>query len=190
LLTTEGATIAGFEQGNGYKIDFISGVMAGADAGFFSLDGGGNGEVTERDFNFDVTIKFETLTNNVTRMWIGFTVSDLLGSDTPIVQHFALRLSGGAGNPNFVISHSDGVTQAETQIASFPQPNVFHSIRLVSIGFPTGIFRASFDGGAFIDFPTNIPAGNTRLGFQCELRTTGSGARTLQFFFLDGVSDK
>ncbi len=167
---------------DGYYVEYGTQAMSAGDSGINGLN------AVRRDLNIDIIFKFRFEDSTFRRGWIGFFFSDPMASDVNATNiHFALRFSSSAGNTNFVISHSDGVTQAETQIA-VADTDVIHTIRLVSDESGSR-WRASFDGGAFIDFTTNIPIGTDLLDLFMQVRSLESVSKDLDIWWIDGTCD-
>jgi hypothetical protein len=181
-LTTIGADTP-FLDADGHYNELSANVgMAGVeDGGFFCTD------VVRRDLNFDIQIKFRLTQAATERLWLGFFTADPIAADNPITEHIALRLSTVASNVNFVISHADGVTQAETQVGVADL--LIHTIRIVS-DEANSKFQYSFDGAALTDLTTNIPAATTNLDSYNEIRSLVSGSdQGFDFWYLDGEAD-
>lgn len=141
-----------------------------------------------RDLNPDVEFKFQVNTSATRRVMIGFFASDPMGSDTnATVQHFGLRVSTSAGNTGFVLTHSDGTTQAETVLAATDTAS--HTIRIVAVNASTK-WQYSWDGGALTDISTNIPAATTTLGIFDEIRTLAGSAANFDTWYWNGIADK
>ncbi len=181
-FTDEGDMTQFFDT-DGYYIEFRVTVDMGAgDGGFFCID------ALRREHNFDITIKFRVPATLDRRFWAGVFTADPSGADNPIAEHIALRLSTSATNVNFVLSHADGVTQAETQLAL--ADTAIHTIRILA-DESNSKFQYSFDGGALVDVTTNIPASTTDLDIFSEIFALAGGTLPhYDFWYLDGVSDK
>ncbi len=181
-LVVEGDQDAILDE-NGYYIQkTTTGGMGAEPSGFIITDS------TRRDLNFDVTIKFRMDTLTDTALYLGFFDNDPLTVSLPSIQHFALILQSDNANVNFRISHSDGVTQGETQVAL--QDISIHTIRLVSDESNTR-FLYSFDDASLTAVSTNIPASNTNLDLYLEVEDlTGGGDSEWDLWYLDGFCDK
>ena len=168
---------------DGYFIQNVpSGGMGAEDAGLFIIN------CVRRQHNFDITIKFRITVATDVRFWAGFFTADPISDDNPIAEHIALRLSTTASNVNFVISHADGVTQAETQLAL--ADTAIHTIRIVA-DEANSKFQYSFDGAPLADLTTNIPASTTDLDIFVESFDTAGGTNAIfDFWYLDGDTDK
>jgi len=173
----------GFFDTDGYYIEFrVTTDMGAGDGGFFIIN------CLRREHNFDITIKFRVPATADRRFWTGFFTDDPDNDDNPIAEHIALRLSTGASNVNFVISHADGVTQAETQLAV--ADTAIHTIRIVA-DEANSKFQYSFDGAPLADLTTNIPASTTDLDIYSEIFALAGGTLPhYDFWYLDGESDK
>jgi hypothetical protein len=182
LITIEGDQTAILDVDGYYIQKSTKGGMAPEPSGFIVTDS------TRRDLNFDVTIKFRMDTLIDTAMYLGFFNNDPLTVALSTIQHFALILQSDNANVNFRISHSDGATQGETQVAL--QDTSIHTIRLVSDESNTR-FLYSFDGAALSAVSTNIPASNTNLDLYLEVEDLGgAGDSEWDFWYLDGFCDK
>lgn len=141
-----------------------------------------------RDLNFDVTIKFRLNTLTNTGFFLGFFDNDPTTVSLPTIEHFALILQTDNANTNFRISHSDGVTQGETQVAA--QDTLIHTVRLVS-DETNSRFLYSFDDAALTAVVTNIPAATTNLDLYLESDDLLDGGNAnWDFWYLDGFCDK
>jgi len=172
-----------FLDADGYYIENrVTTDMGADDGGFFIID------CLRRSFNFDITMKFRVPSTTERQFWMGFFTDDPLSNDNPIAEHIALRLSTTASNVNFVISHADGVTQAETQLA-LADTNI-HTLRIVAVD-GSSKFQYSFDGAPLADLTTNIPASTTNLDIFEEIAGFSGGTDAhFDFWYLDGESDK
>jgi len=179
---TDEGDILEFLDVDGYYLEFRVTVDMGAgDGGFFCTDS------VRRDLNFDITMKFRVPATLDRRFWAGFFTADPSNDDNPIEEHIALRLSTSASNVNFVISHADGVTQAETQLAI--ADTAIHTIRIVA-DEANSKFQYSFDGAVLADLTTNIPASTTDLDIFEEIFALAGGTLPhFDFWYLDGISD-
>lgn len=173
----------GFFDTDGFYIEYrVTTDMGAGDGGFFIVN------CLRREHNFDITVKFRVPATADRRFWTGFFTADPSSGDNPIAEHIGLRLSTSAGNVNFVISHADGVTQAETQLAVADTD--IHTIRIVA-DEANSKFQYSFDGVALTDITTNIPASITDLDIYSEITALAGGTLPhWDFWFLDGISDK
>ncbi len=168
---------------DGYHINQSSetGMMIGP-GGYIVTDS------VRRDLNFDVTIKFRLNTLTNTGFFLGFFDNDPITVSLPTIQHFALILQSDNANVNFRISHSDGVTQGETQVAL--QDTSIHTIRLIS-DETNSRFLYSFDDAALVAVTTNIPAATTNLDLYLEDDDLLDGGNAnWDFWYLDGFCDK
>jgi hypothetical protein len=175
--------ISEFFDVDGYYLEFRVTVDMGAgDGGFFCIDS------VRREHNFDITVKFRVPATADRMFWSGFFTDDPKNEDNPLPEHIGLRLSTEATNVNFVLSHSDGVTQAETQLAL--ADTAIHTIRILA-DESNSKFQYSFDGGALVDVTTNIPASGTNLDIFDEIYAQAGGILPhFDFWYLDGRSDK
>jgi hypothetical protein len=177
----DGALISTLD-GDGYYLTFA------ATAGMMTEPGGLLvADSVRRDLNFDVVFKFRlnVLANGL--FAAGFFELDPLNNPIASNEHFGLWRDDGDANPNFKISHSDGVTLTQTQIG-VADTNV-HTIRLKS-DEANSKFQYSWDGGALVDVTINIPAATTNLiMFEEYEDTLALGGVTVDIWFIDGVAD-
>jgi hypothetical protein len=152
-----------------------------SDAGVFHT------AVIRRSFNFDIEWKFRVNTTTSRRVWIGCFNSDPMASDAPTGAHIGVRVSTSAGSTQFVLSHADGTTQAETNLLA--SDTSVHTIRIVADEANTK-FQYSWDGAALVDVTTNIPASTTDLGCYQEIRTLTAGAANFDVWYEDSFADK
>jgi len=173
----------GFFDTDGLYIEYrVTTDMGAGDGGFFIVN------CLRREHNFDITVKFRVPATADRRFWTGFFTADPASDDNPTAEHIGLRLSTSASNVNFVISHADGATQAETQLAV--ADTAIHTIRIVS-DEANSKFQYSFDGVALTDITTNIPSATTDLDIYSQVFALAGGTLPhWDFWFLDGISDK
>jgi len=182
IVVIEGQQAA-FLDADGYYVNQLSetGMMI-EPGGYIVVDS------VRRDLNFDVTIKFRLNTLTNTGFFLGFFDNDPTTVSLPTIEHFALILQTDNADVNFRISHSDGVTQGETQVAL--QDTLIHTVRLVS-DETNSRFLYSFDGAALTAIGVNIPAATTNLDLYLESDDLlDGGLANWDFWYLDGFCDK
>jgi len=140
-----------------------------------------------RSLDPDFTIKFKINATSLRRFWVGWFASTPMASDAPTIDHFGLRLSTSAGSTNFVLSHADGATQAETSIQA--TDTSIHTIRLVADN-ANSRWGFSFDGASITWITTNIPAAADALGFVCQMRDLDAADKDMDFFWVEGSATK
>jgi len=143
---------------------------------------------TARRQDPDITIKFTVISTTLRRVWIGWFANTPMASDTnTTVKHFGLRLSTSAGSTQFVISRSNGTTQAETNLAV--SDTAIHTIRLIADNI-NARWGYSFDGAAVSWITTNIPTDDELLGINFQIRTLENALKDLGWWWTEGSATK
>lgn len=145
--------------------------------------------VLRRSFNFDITFKFKPVSTAVRRVWVGVFSNSPMGADTnSSLLYVGLRLSTAPANTNYVVMNSDGSSEASPVQVAASDANA-HTFRVVADDANSRI-GYSFDGAAITWLTSSIPASNTDLQVFCLMRTLEGVAKDMNFYWIDGWSDK
>lgn len=151
--------------------------------------------VTMRQWNPRFKAKFKmNQTSADVRLWLGLAnfVSEPSGDDQYTNPQQGIAIALRAADTVFQIIHNDG-SGASVYTAVTGNPAVdtnAHTIEIIADDTNTK-FMYSFDGAAFTDISTDIPAQTTSLSVQAQIETNANpGARAFELFYLELEQDK
>lgn len=171
--TLSGSLLANNQAGSTYN-SFDTGAVNGAQAGILNILASASVDVRHEP-TFTAHIRTGA-SIAVCRFWVGLTDTSIGSVDSPAGNHIAFRYSTGAGDPGWVGSVRDGVTQNVSGQVAAIAANTNYLLKIRVVGTRTFF---SVDGGTEVSLATNVPAGTTALGFQVTITTLEAASKIL-----------